>query len=202
MIVAGLTGSIAMGKSTVGAMFAALGAPVFDADAAVREFYQTPEASVVEAAFPGVTIEGVIDRQRLAAATLRDPAALKRLEEIVHPEVARRRQAFLAAAAAAGRRLAIVEVPLLFETGGDKAVDVVIVVSAGAQTQRRRALKRPGMSEAKFAALLARQTPDAEKRRRAHIVIDTGGELAATRAQVASVMRALAANAGRRWNNA
>jgi dephospho-CoA kinase len=202
MIVAGLTGSIAMGKSTVGAMFAALGAPVFDADAAVREFYRTPEAVAVETAFPGVRVDGAIDRQRLAAATLGDPAALKQLEDIVHPEVALRRQAFLAAAGAAGRRLAIVEVPLLFETGGDKAVDLVIVVSASAQTQRLRALKRPGMSEAKFAALLARQTPDAEKRRRAHIVINTGGELAATRAQVEGVMRALAAAPGRRPNHA
>jgi dephospho-CoA kinase len=202
MIVAGLTGSIAMGKSTVGAMFAALGAPVFDADAAVREFYRTPEAGAVEAAFPGVRIDGAIDRQRLAAATLGDPAALKRLEDIVHPDVARRRQAFLASAAAAGRRLAIVEVPLLFETGGDRGVDLVIVVSTRAETQRARALKRPGMSEAKFAALLARQTPDAEKRRRAHIVIDTGGELAATRAQVESVMRALAADPGRRTHDA
>ena len=201
MIVAGLTGSIAMGKSTVGAMFAALGAPVFDADAAVREFYRTPEAGAVEAAFPGVTIDGAIDRERLAAATLRDPAALKRLEDIVHPEVARRRQAFLAAAGAAGRRLAIVDVPLLFETGGD---------SGGRSRHRRQRQrpdsarcarsKRPGMSEAKFAALLARQTPDAEKRRRAHFVIDTSGELAATRAQVAGVMRALAAAPGRRAN--
>jgi len=202
MIVAGLTGSIAMGKSTVGKMFAALGAPVFDADAAVREFYQTPQASAVEAAFPGVTVGGAVDRDRLAAATLSDPAALRRLEEIVHPEVARRRQAFLAAAAAAGRRLVVVDVPLLFETEGESSVDLVVVVSAGAEAQRARALLRPGMSEAKLAAILARQTPDAEKRRRAHFVIDTSGELAATRAQVAGLMRALAADPGQRANDA
>jgi dephospho-CoA kinase len=202
MIVAGLTGSIAMGKSTVGKMFAALGAPVFDADAAVREFYETPQASAVEAAFPGVTVDGAVDRDRLAAATLSDPAALRRLEEIVHPEVARRRQAFLAAAAAAGRRLVVVDVPLLFETEGESSVDLVVVVSAGAEAQRARALLRPGMSEAKLAAILARQTPDAEKRRRAHFVIDTGGELAATRAQVAGLMRALAADPGQRANDA
>jgi dephospho-CoA kinase len=202
MIVAGLTGSIAMGKSTVGKMFAALGAPVFDADAAVREFYQTPQASAVEAAFPGVTVDGAVDRDRLAAATLSDPAALRRLEEIVHPEVARRRQAFLAAAAAAGRRLVVVDVPLLFETEGEGSVDLVVVVSAGAEAQRARALLRPGMSETKLAAILARQTPDAEKRRRAHFVIDTSGELAATRAQVAGLMRALAADPGQRANDA
>ena len=196
MIVAGLTGSIAMGKSTVGRMFAELGAPVFDSDAAVREFYRSDQAEAVEAAFPGVRIDGDVDRGRLAAATLGDPAALQRLEGIVHPDVARRRQTFLAAAAAAGRRLAVVDVPLLFETGGEKTVDVVVVVSAGAEAQRVRALSRPGMSEAKLAAILARQTPDAEKRRRAHCVIDTRGPYPATRAQVAAVLRALAAVPG------
>ena len=202
MIVAGLTGSIAMGKSTVGRMFAELGAPVFDADAAVREFYRSDEAAAVEAAFPGVRIDGDVDRGLLAAATLGDPAALRRLEGIVHPDVARRRQAFLAAAAAAGRRLAIVDVPLLFETGGEKTVDLVVVVSAGLEAQRARALSRPGMSEAKFAAILARQTPDAEKRRRAHWVIDTRGPYPATRAQVAAVLRALAPVPGRRRTDA
>ncbi len=202
MIVAGLTGSIAMGKSTVGRMFAELGAPVFDADAAVREFYRSAEAEAVEAAFPGVRIDGDVDRSLLAAATLGDPAALQRLEEIVHPDVARRRCAFLAAAAAAGRRLAIVDVPLLFETGGEKTVDVVVVVSAGLEAQRARALSRPGMNEAKLTAILARQTPDAEKRRRAHWLIDTRGPYSATRAQVAAVLRALAAVPGRRPTDA
>ena len=198
MIVAGLTGSIAMGKSTVGRFFAELGAPVFDADEAVRAFYRSDEAEAVEAAFPGVRVDGEVDRGRLAAATLGDPPALQRLEAIVHPDVARRRIAFLAAAAAAGRRVAVVDVPLLFETGGEATVDVVVVVSAGPETQRRRALSRPGMTEAKLAAILARQTPDAEKRRRAHCVIDTRGPYPATRAQVAALLRALAAVPGRR----
>ena len=198
MIVAGLTGSIAMGKSTVGRMFAELGAPVFDSDAAVREFYRSDEAEAVEAAFPGVRLDGDVDRCRLSAATLGDPTALRRLEEIVHPDVARRRIAFLAAAAAAGRRVAVVDVPLLFETGGEATVDVVVVVSAGPEAQRRRALSRPGMTEAKLAAILARQTPDAEKRCRAHCVIDTRGPYPATRSQVAALLRALAAVPGRR----
>jgi dephospho-CoA kinase len=198
VIVAGLTGSIAMGKSTVGRMFAELGAPVFDADAAVREYYRSEESEAVEAAFPGVRIDGEVDRGRLAAATLGDPPALRRLEAIVHPDVARRRLAFLAQSAAAGRRVAVVDVPLLFETGGEKTVDLVVVVSAGAEAQRMRALSRPDMTDAKLEAILARQTPDAEKRRRAHWVIDTRGPYPATRAQVAAVLRALAAVPGRR----
>ena len=202
MIVAGLTGSIAMGKSTVGKMFAELGAPVFDADAAVRAFYRSDESNVVEAAFPGVRVAGEVDRVRLAAATLGNPAALERLEAIVHPDVARRRLAFLAAAAAAGRRVAVVDVPLLFESGGERTVDLVVVVSAGLEAQRARALSRPGMTEGKLAAILARQTPDAEKRRRAHWLIDTRGPYAATRAQVAAVLRSLAAVPGRRPTNA
>lgn len=202
MIVAGLTGSIAMGKSTVGRMFAEFGAPVFDADAAVREYYRSDESEAVEAAFPGVRVDGEVDRGRLADATLGDPAALKRLEAIVHPDVARRRLAFLSAAAAAGRRVAIVDVPLLFETGGEKSVDLVVVVSAGLEAQRTRALSRSGMTEAKLAAILARQTPDAEKRRRAHWVIDTRGEFPATRGQVAALLRALAAVPGRRPTDA
>lgn len=198
MIVAGLTGSIAMGKTTVAAMFAALGAPVFDADAAVRAFYRSPGAAAVEAAFPGVVENGEVNRDRLAAATLGNPEALKRLEAIVHPEVARLRQAFLARAKAEGRRVVVVDVPLLIETGGDRNVDLVLVVSAGEAAQRTRALARPGMSEAKFEAIRARQTPDAEKRRRAHFVIDTSSTLAQTRAQAAGVLRAIAAMPGGR----
>ena len=198
MIVAGLTGSIAMGKSTVAKMFAALGAPVFDADSAVREFYRSPGAAVVEAAFPGVLEAGEVNRDKLAAATLGDPEALKRLEAIVHPEVGRLRKAFLERARAEGRRMVIVDVPLLFETGGDKRVDVVLVVSAAAAMQRARALGRPGMTEAKLDAILARQTPDREKRRGAHVIIDTNGTLEQTRAQAAGVLRALAAVPGGR----
>lgn len=198
MIIAGLTGSIAMGKSTVAKMFAALGAPVFDADAAVREFYRSPGAQVVEAAFPGVIEGGEVNREKLAKATLGDPEALKRLEAIVHPEVARLRRAFLEQANAQGRRVVIVDVPLLIETAGYKSVDVVIVVSAGQAAQRARALARPGMSEAKLDAILARQTPDREKRRFAHFVIDTNGTLEDTRAQASAVLRAMAAMPGGR----
>lgn len=196
MIIAGLTGSIAMGKSTVAKMFAALGAPVFDADLAVREFYASPGAEAVEAAFPGVIQGGQVDRDRLAAASLADLQALKRLEAIVHPEVARLRQSFLERAAAAGRRLVVLNVPLLIETAGAGGVDLVVVVSASELAQRARALSRPGMSAAKFEAILARQTPDREKRRRAHWVIDTNGPLEETRAQAAGVLRAIAAMPG------
>ena len=198
MIIAGLTGSIAMGKSTVAKMFAALGAPVFDSDSAVREFYRSPGAAAVEAAFPGVLDAGEVNRDKLAAATLGDPQALKRLEAIVHPEVGRLRKTFLERARAEGRRMVVVDVPLLFETGGDKTVDVVLVVSAAEATQRARALGRPGMTEAKLDAILARQTPDREKRRGAHVVIDTNGTLEQTRAQAAAVLRALAAVPGGR----
>ncbi len=198
MIVAGLTGSIAMGKTTVARMFAALGAPVFDADSAVRAFYRSPGAEAVEAAFPGVIDAGEVNREKLAAFSLADPRALERLEAIVHPEVARLRREFLERAAAEGRRVVVVDVPLLIETAGHEAVDLVLVVSAGEAAQRARALGRPGMTAAKFEAILARQTPDREKRRLAHCVIDTGGALEQTRAQVVGVLRAIAAAPGGR----
>jgi dephospho-CoA kinase len=199
VIVAGLTGSIAMGKTTVAKMLAALGVSVFDADSAVREFYRSPGAAAVEAAFPGVVEGGEVNREKLGAATLADPEALKRLEAIVHPEVARARRAFLEQAAAQGRRLAVVDVPLLIETEGHKSVDLVLVVSASDAAQRARALARPGMTEAKFEAIRAHQTPDREKRRLAHCVIDTSGSLEQTRAQAVAVLRAIAGVArGRR----
>ena len=196
MIVVGLTGSIAMGKSTVAAMFAELGVPAFDADEAVREFYAGDGAKVVEAAFPGVLVEGQVDRERLGARVLGDAEALKRLESLVHPAVAEARARFVERAAADGRRFVIVDVPLLFETGGEASVDLVVVVSAPAAIQRARALARAGMTEAKLEAILSRQTSDAEKRRRAHFVIDTRGSLEQTRAVVAQFMRAAAALAG------
>ena len=192
MIVAGLTGSIAMGKSTVAAMFAALGAPVFDADVAVRMFYAGKGKETVEAAFPGVLANGGIDRDRLAQLVLADPAALKRLESLVHPAVAAEEAGFIDRAAVDGRRLAIVDVPLLFETGGESRVDLVVVVSAPESVQRMRALRRDGMSDAKLDAMLSRQMSDVEKRRRAHFVIDTGGSLEQTRVQVSQFMRAVA----------
>lgn len=190
MIVAGLTGSIAMGKSTVASMFAEFGAPVFDADAAVRAFYSGGGAKVVEGVFPGVVVDGRVDRERLSPIVLNDPTALGRLEALVHPAVAAMRAQFVARAFGEGRRIAVVDVPLLFETGGDSAVDCVIVVSAPGAAQRARALAREGMTEEKFDAILARQMSDAEKRRRAHFVIHTGGTLERTREQVAQFLRA------------
>ena len=198
MIVAGLTGSIAMGKSTVAAMFAALGAPVFDADAAVRLFYAGRGKETVEAMFPGVLVNGSIDRDRLAQLVLTDPKALNRLEGLVHPAVADEEERFIERAAAEGRRLTIVDVPLLFETGGESGVDLVVVVSAPESVQRARALQRDGMSDAKLDAMLSRQMSDVEKRRRAHFVIDTAGRLEQTRMQVSQFMRAVAGLAGNR----
>jgi dephospho-CoA kinase len=198
MIVAGLTGSIAMGKSTVAAMFAALGAPVFDADAAVRSFYAGKGRDPVEAMFPGVLVNGGIDRDRLAQLVLTDPTALKRLEGLVHPAVADAEARFIERAAAEGRRLTIVDVPLLFETGGESGVDLVVVVSAPERVQRARALHRHGMSDAKLDAMLSHQISDVEKRRRAHFVIDTSGSIEQTRMQVSQFMRAVAGLAGNR----
>jgi dephospho-CoA kinase len=202
VIIAGLTGSIAMGKSTVAGMFADLGVPTFDADDAVRDFYAGDGAKAVEAAFPGVTVSGQVDRERLGSRVLGDAEALQRLEGLVHPAVAQARVRFLERAAAAGRRLAIVDVPLLFETGGEASVDLVIVVSAPASIQRVRAMGRPGMTEAKLEAILSRQTSDGEKRRRAHFVIDTRGGLELTQAVVAQFIRSTAAMAGGRTGHA
>ena len=187
----GLTGSIGMGKSTVAAMFADAGVPVFDADAAVHRL-QGPAGRVVagiEAAFPGTTGPAGVDRTALAEAVLADPAAFARLEAIVHPAVAAERAAFLREHAAAP--LVVFDVPLLFETGGDKAVDHVAVVSAAAEIQRARVLARPGMTPARLDAILARQLPDAAKRARADHVIATDVPLAETRARVAQVIACL-----------
>ena len=192
MLIAGLTGSIAMGKSTIATMLNELGFPVFDADAAVRDYYAAEGAQVIEATFPGVVVDGVVDRERLGARVLSDDAAIRRLEAIVPPAVGERRAKFLEAARASGRRMAVLDIPLLFETGGEKRVDLVIVVSAKPEQQRARALARPGMTEDKFEAILARQTPDDEKRRRAQVVIDTSGTLEDSRAQVERLARALA----------
>jgi dephospho-CoA kinase len=192
MIVVGLTGSIAMGKSTVAAMFAKFGAPVFDADVSVQEFYAGSGAKTIEAAFPGVTTEGRIDRERLGASVFGDATALRRLESLVHPAVAEARSRFLEQASADGRRLTVADVPLLFETGGESTVDLVVVVSAPESIQRARALARDGMTEAKLTAILSRQTSDADKRRRAHFVIDTGDSFERTRAQVRQFLRAAA----------
>ncbi len=193
MIVLGLTGSIGMGKSTTARLFAEAGAPVYDADAAVHALYAAGGGAVeaVEALFPGVTgADGAIDRTRLAAHVVGDPDKLRRLEAVVHPLVGAHRADFFAEVAHA--EVVVVDVPLLFETGGDRAVDAVVVVSAKPEIQRARALSRPGADPARFEALLARQIPDVEKRRRAHFVIDTGGSLADSRRQAEDVLRALA----------
>jgi dephospho-CoA kinase len=202
VIVAGLTGSIAMGKSTVAGMFAELGVPVFDSDDAVRGFYSGDGAKAVEAAFPGVLVSGQVDRERLGALVLGDADALQRLERLVHPAVAQSRVQFVERAAAAGRRFVIVDVPLLFETGGEANVDLVIVVTAPESIQRERVLARAGMTEAKLEAILSRQTPDGEKRSGAHFIIDTGGRLELTRAVVGQFMRSVGAMAGGRTRDA
>jgi dephospho-CoA kinase len=198
MVIVGLTGSIAMGKSTVAGMLRDLGAPVFDADAAVHEIYRGEKAKLVEAAFPGVLVDGAVDRARLSAQVVNDPAAMKRLEAIVHPAVGEWRARFLDEARKAGRRAAILDIPLLFETGGERRVDVVVVVSAPPEVQRARAVSRPGADAARFEALLARQVPDVEKRRRAHFVIDTGGSLESSRRQARDFLRAIVGCEGRR----
>jgi dephospho-CoA kinase len=193
MIVIGLTGSIGMGKSTVGAMFAEEGAPRFDSDAAVHDLYAAGGAAVapVEAAFPGVTKDDAIDRAALSARVVGDSAAIERLESIVHPLVRQAQAAFLQRHSDAGVRCVVLDIPLLFETDGAALVDKVVVVSAPASVQRERVLARPGVTEEKFEAILARQMPDAEKRARADFVIDTSGSLADTRAQVRAVLDAL-----------
>lgn len=193
MILIGLTGSIGMGKSTVAAMFADEGAVVWNADEAVHRLYSTGGAAVgpVGEAFPGVVVEGAVDRTRLAEALGRDDTAFKRLETIVHPLVAQGRVAELEAARARGVTLAVLDIPLLFETGGERAMDVVVVVSAAPEIQKARVMARPGMTEDRFAAILERQTPDAEKRQRADFVIDTGLTLDETRAQVRQVVETI-----------
>jgi dephospho-CoA kinase len=190
-LIIGLTGSIGMGKSTVAAMFAEAGIPVFDADAEVRTL-QGPDGELVpaiEAAFPGSTGPQGVAREALGAAVFGDADALARLEAIVHPAVAAKRAAFLAAHA--DKPAVVFDIPLLFERGGHAAVDTIVVVSASAEQQRARVLARPGMSVEKFDHILGLQMPDAEKRKRAHHVIDTGTSLADTRAQVIALIAEL-----------
>ncbi|MER9647555.1 dephospho-CoA kinase [Mesorhizobium sp. M0199] len=191
MIVLGLTGSIGMGKSTTAKMFAEAGVPVHDSDEAVHRLYAGKAAPMVEAVFPGTTRSGAVDRTKLAERVLGDAAALKRLEAIIHPLVRADTDAFLAQNRAAGAPLAVLDIPLLFETGGRDRVDKVVVVTASAEIQRARVLARPGMSEEKFASILARQVPDAEKRRRADFVVDTGQGFDAARAAVNAIVAEL-----------
>lgn len=196
MIVAGLTGSIGMGKSTVAAMFADEGVPVHDADATVHALYSGAAAPLIEQAFPGTASSGRVDRLKLGAIVLADAAAMARLESIVHPLVRAEEQRFLERQRKAGAPLVILDIPLLFETGRDSDIGQIVVVSAGEEAQRERVLKRPGMTEDKFRAILARQVPDAEKRRRATHVVDTSGSLEDTRMQVRRIAHALGAKRG------
>src|SRR5690606_37310104 len=193
MIIVGLTGSIGMGKSTVAAMFAEQGAPGFDSDAAVHALYAPGGAAVapVEGAFPGVVKDGAIDRVALSKQVVGNAAAIKRLEEIVHPLVRQAQMQFLQNQRDAGTAVVILDIPLLFEGGGAQLVDKTVVVSAPPDVQRARVLARPGMTEEKFEAILARQMPDSEKRARADFVIDTSGSFDDTRAQVRAVLDAL-----------
>ncbi|MBZ9920422.1 MULTISPECIES: dephospho-CoA kinase [unclassified Mesorhizobium] len=188
MIVLGLTGSIGMGKSTTAKMFAEAGIPVHDSDETVHRLYAGKAAPLVEAAFPGTTGAGGVDRAKLGARVLGDAAALKRLEAIIHPMVRADADAFLARNRAAGAPLAVLDIPLLFETGGRDRVDKVVVVTAPAEVQRQRVLARPGMSEEKLASILASQVPDAQKRRQADFVIDTSRGLDAARAEVKAII--------------
>jgi dephospho-CoA kinase len=193
VLVLGLTGSIGMGKSTTSAMFEAEGVPVYDSDAAVHALYAEGGAAVapVEAAFPGVVVDGAIDRARLSARVVGDSEALAKLEAIVHPLVGAHRIGFFERAEVEGQDIVVLDIPLLFETGGEKKVDKVVVVSAPAEVQRARVLARPGMTPEKFEAILARQTPDAEKRARADFVIDTGQGLDHARRQVRDLLTLL-----------
>jgi dephospho-CoA kinase len=198
MIILGLTGSLGMGKSATAKMFADEGVPVHDADAVVHRLYETKAVPLIEAAFPGSTAGGKVDRDKLASQVLGDSAAIKRLESIVHPLVGAERDRFLAEAERNGAPVAVLDIPLLFETGGDSRCDAVVVVSAPPDVQRSRTLERPGMTEEKFAAILAKQLPDADKRARADFVVDTSRGFEAARAQVRDILARVATMPKRR----
>jgi dephospho-CoA kinase len=193
VIIVGLTGSIGMGKSVTAGMFAEAGVPVYDADAEVRRLYAAGGAAVapVEAAFPGVTVDGAIDRGRLGERVLGHPDALESLNAIVWPLMGEARRAFFEAAGEAKAEIVVLDIPLLLETGGERNVDKVVVVSAPAATQRERVLARPGMTGAKFEAVLAAQMGDADKRAKADFVVDTSGGFDDTRRQVEAILAAL-----------
>ncbi|WP_336070897.1 dephospho-CoA kinase [Nitratireductor rhodophyticola] len=186
--VLGLTGSIGMGKSTTGRMFMDEGVPVHDSDAAVHRLYSGAAAPLIAARFPGTVTDGTVDRARLAEAVLGKPEAFRALEEIVHPLVRQDADTFVAEHRRKGTPIVVLDIPLLFETGGEDRVDRIVVVTAPAEEQRKRVLSRPGMTEEKFAGILARQVPDAEKRRRADFIIDTGKGMEAARKAVKAVI--------------
>ena len=187
-----LTGSLAMGKSTAAKFFAECGVPVHDSDAVVHALYEGDAVALIEREFPGSTSSGKVDRSKLAAMVVNDHAAMARLEAIIHPLVTASRDKFLEEAQARGVSVVVVDIPLLFETDAQSKCDAVVVVSAPAEDQRRRALDRPGMTEQKFAGLLAKQLPDAEKRRRADFIVDSSLGFDHTRAQIRDILRSVA----------
>lgn len=188
MIVLGLTGSIGMGKSTTAKLFMEAGVPVYDADATVHKIYEGEAVPLVEQAFPGTTADGKVDRQKLSARVVHDAAAMKQLETIVHPLLRSHHQKFLDDAERSGAPVAVVDVPLLYETGGEKRVDAVVVVTTSPEVQRARILARDNMDEAKLDAILARQLPDAEKRKRADFVVDTSDGLDPVRDRIRDIL--------------
>ena len=188
MILLGLTGSIGMGKSTTAKLFAEAGVPVYDADATVHSLYEGEAVAAIEAAFPGTTVNGKVDRIRLSARVVHDAAAMRELEQIVHPMLGASRQKFLREAEQSGAPVAVVDVPLLFETGGENRVDAVVVVTTSRENQRQRILTRDNMTGEKLDAILARQLPDAEKRKRADFVVDTSDGLDPVRARIKDIL--------------
>ncbi len=188
MLILGLTGSIGMGKSTTAKLFAEAGVPVYDADAAVHQLYEGEAAPAIEAAFPGTTANGKVDRAKLSARVVGDATAMKQLEQIVHPMLGASRQKFFDAAEAAKVPVVVLDIPLLFETGGEKRVDAVVVVTTSPELQRERVLARGTMDGQKLDAIIAKQTPDAEKRRRADFVVDTSHGLDPVRAQIKHIL--------------
>ena len=198
MFILGLTGSVGMGKSATAKFFAEAGAAVHDADAVVHRLYEGEAVEAIERAFPGTTADGKVDRTRLGARVLGDAAALKRLEAIIHPMVHEAERRSTAEAEAAGKKVVVLDIPLLFETGSDRRCDAVVVVSAPAEVQRARVLERPGMTPEKLDAILAKQMPDAEKRARADFVVDTSQGFEAARAQVRAILEAIATMPQRR----
>ena len=188
MRILGLTGSIGMGKSTTAKLFTEAGVPVYDADAAVHKIYEGEAAPAIEAAFPGTTVDGKVDRAKLSAKVVHDPAAIKQLEQIVHPMLGASRKKFLDEAERAGAPVVVMDIPLLFETGGEKRVDAVVVVSTDPSTQRERILARGTMTSEALDAILARQLPDAEKRKRADFVVDTSHGLDPVRSAIRDIL--------------
>jgi dephospho-CoA kinase len=188
MRILGLTGSIGMGKSTTAKLFAEAGVPVYDADATVHKVYEGEAAPAVEAAFPGTTVNGKVDRAKLSAKVVHDPAAIKQLEAIVHPMLRAYHQKFLEEAERSGAAVAVMDVPLLFETGGDKRVDAVVVVTTSPELQRERILARGTMTSEALDSILARQMPDSEKRKRADFVVDTSHGLEPVREQIRDIL--------------